>query len=174
MSYRSTIQPIFGTIGGATGEPIYGVADDGFGGSLRVAQSDTFGFNFDWLISSRFGVFGRYTYGTTHVDPKTLDRASGDVNAQSIQFGLGFPDLGKKGAMGTLSFLIPFDDLNGRKFLVAGGGNGGTQYEIEATYFYPLTNNIAMVPAFYFICYANNFSNNPGIYVGNLRTQFSF
>ncbi|WP_309228835.1 carbohydrate porin [Microcoleus sp. FACHB-831] len=76
--------------------------------------------------------------------------------------------------MGTLSFLIPFDVLNGRKFLVAGGGNGGSQYKIEATYFYPLTNNIAMVPEFYFICYANNFSNNPGIYVGNLRTQFSF
>ena len=101
-------------------------------------------------ISSHFGVFGRYTYGSTHLDPTTPGRASGDVNAQSIQFGLGFADLGKKGAMGTLSFLIPFDVSNGCKFLVAGGGNGGTKYEIEATYFYLFTNNISSVTAFFF------------------------
>jgi hypothetical protein len=30
------------------------------------------------------------------------------------------------------------------------------------------------VPAFYAIGNANNFDNNPTIFVGNLRTQFSF
>ncbi len=58
--------------------------------------------------------------------------------------------------------------------MVAGGGDGGTQYELEASYFYPLTNNIALVPAFYLIGRPNNFEGNPTIYVGNLRTQFSF
>ncbi|HEY9598139.1 MAG TPA: iron uptake porin [Cyanophyceae cyanobacterium] len=161
-------------VGGATGEPITGVADDGFGGGLRYATAHTFGVNFDWQIASSFGVFGRYSYANTNTKPKRGDRSDGEINAQSFQVGLAFPDLGKEGALGTLSFLVPFDVLDGRKFLVSGGGNGGTQYEIEASYFYPITNNIALVPAFYLIGNPNNFDDNPTIYVGNLRAQFSF
>lgn len=161
-------------VGGAVGEPIYGVADDGFGGGLRYATSHTFGVNFDWQIASSFGVFGRYTYANTNTKPKRGDRPDGEINAQSFQVGLAFPDLGKEGALATLSFLVPFDVLDGRRFLAAGGGNGGTQYEIEASYFYPITNNIALVPAFYLIGNPNNFDDNPTIYVGNLRAQFSF
>jgi hypothetical protein len=161
-------------IGGAVGEPIYGVADDGFGGPINNAIAHTFGVNFDWRIASGFGVFGRYTYATTNIAPTTPGRPDGNINAQSIQAGLAFPDLGKQGALATLSFLIPFDVLGGRRFLAAGGGNGGTQYEVEATYYYPITNNIALVPAFYLIGNPNNFDDNPTIYVGNLRAQFSF
>lgn len=171
---RSNIKQIFGQIGGAIGEPIAGLADDGFGGALRSATADTFNFNFDWRVASSFGVFGRYSYGSTHLTPVDSTRSRGDVNTQAVQLGLAFPDLGKTGALATLSFLVPFDVLAGRKFLIAGGGNGGTQYEFEATYFYPITNNISVVPAFYLIGNANNFNNNPTIYVGNLRAQFSF
>jgi hypothetical protein len=82
--------------------------------------------------------------------------------------------LGKKGALGVLSFVIPQDYISGRRFLLSGGGNGGTQYEVEGSYYYPITNNIAIVPAFYAIFNANNFDGNPTVFVGNLRTQFSF
>ncbi len=160
--------------GVVSGEPIYGVADDSLGGRIKPATVDAFGVNFDWLFTPQFGVFGRYGYATTEIDPSTPGRAGGNINSQAFQFGLGFRDLGKEGALATLSFLVPFDVIDGRKFLVAGGGNGGTQYEFEATYFYPLTNNIAIVPAFYLIANPNNFDNNPTIYVGNLRAQFSF
>jgi Carbohydrate-selective porin, OprB family/S-layer homology domain len=171
---RSNIKQIFGQIGGANADPINGLADDGFGGALRSATADTFNFNFDWRVASSLGVFGRYSYGSTHLTPVASTRSKGDVNAQAAQIGLAFPDLGKTGALATLSFLVPFDVLDGRRFLVSGGGNGGTQYELEATYFYPITNNIAVVPAFYLIGNANNFNNNPTIYVGNIRAQFSF
>jgi hypothetical protein len=160
--------------GVVSGEPIYGVADDSLGGRIKPATVDAFGVNFDWLFTPQFGVFGRYGYATTEIDPSTPGRAGGNINSQAFQFGLGFRDLGKEGALATLSFLVPFDVIDGRKFLVAGGGNGGTQYEFEATYFYPLTNNIAIIPAFYLIANPNNFDNNPTIYVGNLRAQFSF
>lgn len=159
--------------GVVSGEPIYGVADDGQGGSIEPASAHAFGINFDWLITPSFGIFGRYGYATTKIDPVN-PVPEGNINSQAFQLGLGFPNLGKKGALCTLSFLVPFDVLKGREFLVAGGGNGSTQYEIEATYFYPLTDNIAFVPAFYLIGNANNFDDNPTIYVGNLRAQFSF
>lgn len=161
-------------IGGATGEPIYGVADDGFGGSIRPAYGNTFGISADWLITPRFGVFGRYGYGSVEIRPKNRDRDGGDINSQAFQVGLAFPDLGKQGALATLSFAMPFDVLEGRRFLASGGGNGGTQYDLEAAYYLPLSANIAIVPSLYWIFNPNNFDNNPTIFVGNLRTQFSF
>ena len=69
---------------------------------------------------------------------------------------------------------IPFDVKDGEEFLVSGYGDGGTQIDIEASYFFPVTANIALVPAFYAIINPNNFSDNPTIFVGSLRTQFSF
>jgi carbohydrate-selective porin OprB len=69
---------------------------------------------------------------------------------------------------------MPHDYLEGRRFLLSGGGDGGTQYDLEVSYSYPLTRNITIVPAFYTIFNANNFDSNPTVFVGNLRTQFSF
>ena len=171
---RSRLQQRQGIIGGAPGEPLYGLADDGFGGPLRSATADTYEANLDWLITPGFGVFGRYTYASTHLTPRFANRPRGDVNAQSVQGGLAFPDLGKEGALATLSYVIPFSVLNGRNFLISDAGNGGVQYDLEATYYYPVSNHVAIVPAFYLIKNANNFGNNPNIYVGNVRLQFAF
>lgn len=171
---RSNIRAIAGQVGGAIGEPIYGFVDDGFDGPIDNVTADTLNFNFDWLIADGFGLFGRYSYGSTNINPLTPGRLDGEVNAQTVQAGLAFPDLGKEGALLTFSYVRPFAVLDGRNFLVSGGGDGGVQYEFEATYYFPLTDNIAIAPAFYMIENPNNFSNNPTIYVGNLRTVFSF
>lgn len=172
---RTSLKAYNGFIGGAVGEPLpYGYADDGFGGTVRDSGADAFVFNFDWLIAKNFGLFGRYSYGQLDINPVNPARSGGDIRVQSFQVGLGFPDVGKKGALGVISFLVPHDYLEGRRFLLAGGGDGGTQYELEASYYYPLTNNIAIVPAFYAIFNANNFDSNPAVFVGNLRTQFRF
>jgi hypothetical protein len=172
---RSSLKPYNGFIGGTVGEPLpYGYADDGFGGRVRDSGADTFVVNFDLLLSRNFGLFGRYSYGQLEVNPVNRDRSGGDIKVQSLQLGMGFPDLGKKGALGVISFVVPQDYISGRRFLLSGGGNGGTQYEVEGSYYYPITNNIAIVPAFYAIFNANNFDGNPTVFVGNLRTQFSF
>ncbi|MEG4588045.1 iron uptake porin [Microcoleus sp. MOSTC5] len=170
---RSNIQQIGGLIGSPNSKPLNGVADDGFGGRLGNATANTYSFNFDWSVTRGFGLFGRYGYAETNIFPKT-NRPDGTIKNQSYQLGLAFPDLFKEGALLTVSYLVPFDFTGGRRFLISGGGNGGTQYEIEATYYLPLTDHISIVPAFYAIANANNFDNNPTIFVGNLRTQFSF
>ena len=172
---RSSLKPYNGFIGGAVGEPLpYGYADDGFGGRVRDSGGNTFVVNFDWLLTSRIGLFGRYSYGMLDINPVDPTRSGGDIRVQSFQVGLGFPDLGKKGALGVVSFVVPHDYLSGRRFLLSGGGDGGVQYELEASYFYPIRNNIAIVPAIYTIWNANNFDSNPTVFIGNLRTQFSF
>jgi len=172
---RSNIEPNpAGFVGGAVSEPIYGFADDGFGGALRTATADTFLFNFDWLITDGFGLFGRYSYGSTELFPVSDDRPDGEINAQSVQVGLAFPDLLKKGAQGTISYVQPFDVLDGRSFLASGGGDGAVQQEVEVSYRYPISPNFAVVPSFYWINNVNNFEDNPDIYVFNLQGQFSF
>lgn len=159
-------------VGGATGEPIYGVADDGFGGTIGDAPSDTFALNVDFKISDKIGIFGRYNYGSTSIRPRNPDLENGEVNAQAFQAGLAFPDLGKEGALGTISFVVPFDVLDGEEFLASGAGDGGTQFDLEATYNFPVNDNLSILPAFYFISNPNNFEDNPNIYVGNVRMQF--
>ncbi len=174
---RTRIQAYGGQVGGAIGEPIpYGYLDAGpgfsngvVGGGLKYATADMFGVNFDWMLKPGFGVFGRYSFATTKLNP--IDQK---VRTQSFQVGVGFPDLGKKGALGTLTFLMPMDITKGRTYFASGAGDGGTQYELEASYFYPLNPHIAVVPTFYTIFNANNFSSNPTVFVGSLRTQFSF
>jgi hypothetical protein len=173
----SRIQAYGGQVGGAIGEPIpYGYLDAGpgfseagLGGGLNYATAHMFGVNFDWMVTPAIGLFGRYSFANTRLNP-----ISQTVSTQSFQVGLGFPDLGKKGALGTLTFLMPMDITQGRRFFASGGGNGATQYELEASYFYPVTNNIALVPTFYAIFNANNFDTNPTVFVGSMRTQFSF
>ncbi len=61
-------------VGGATGEPIYRVADDGFGGTIGDAPADTFAVDFDWAILDWLGVFGRYNYGSSNIFPRNPDR----------------------------------------------------------------------------------------------------
>ncbi|MEM8809588.1 MAG: iron uptake porin [Cyanobacteria bacterium P01_G01_bin.38] len=172
---RTNFEPnAAGFVGGAVSEPIYGFIDDGFGGPLDDADADTFLFNFDWLVTDWLGLFGRYSYGSTSVEPATLGLDGGDVNAQSVQLGLAFPDLFKQGALATISYVQPFDVLDGRDFLISGGGDGAIQREWEISYRLPLTDNISIVPSVYWILNPNNFSDNPDIFVFNLQTQLSF
>lgn len=180
---RSRLEARNGQIGGALGEPLQnGIADAGPGfstivdaagfvtnGGLTDSTADTFSINFDWLITEGLGIFGRYSYGITHLRP-----INEDINVQSFQLGLGLPDLGKPGAFGSLSVLVPFDVQKGEEFLVSGYGDGGTQIDIEASYFFPITNNIAIAPAFYAILNPNNFGDNPTVFVGSMSTQFRF
>jgi hypothetical protein len=151
-----------------------GVADDGFGGRLQDSTGDNFVFNFDWLLNRSFGLFGRYSYSSYRIAPVNLAIAGGNVNLQAFQVGLAFPDLGKEGALGTLSFTMPFQVLSGRNFLVAGNGDGGTQYDLELTYSYPIMRFITLTPSLFATFNANNFSSNPTIWGVVLRTQFLF
>jgi hypothetical protein len=151
-----------------------GVADDGFGGRLQDSTGDNFVFNFDWLLNQSFGLFGRYSYSSYSIAPVNLAIAGGNVNLQAFQVGLAFPDLGKEGALGTLSFTMPFQVLSGRNFLVAGNGDGGTQYDLELTYSYPIMRFITLTPSLFATFNANNFSSNPTIWGVVLRTQFLF
>jgi Carbohydrate-selective porin, OprB family len=171
---RTNSQAVNGLVGGSGATPsLPGVADDGFGGQLSNGQSDVLAANFDWLLAKQFGLFGRYGVSTTNLN-RVAGGSAGNVTTQTFQVGMAFPDLFKEGALGTLSFVMPFNFTSGRNLLVAGAGNGGIQYDIEAAVSLPIDNNITVVPAAYLILNPNNFTGNPSVFVGNLRLQYSF
>ncbi|PZV18315.1 MAG: porin [Pseudanabaena sp.] len=175
QSFPNLPNPPRTLVGGAPGEPLpYGFADDGQGGSINNSSANTIILNFDWLVTKGFGVFGRYSYGSTNIAPVNPAVAGGSVTVNSFQFGLAFPDLFKESALAVLTLVVPYSYTGGRNFLLSGGGDGATQYDLELSYYYPITNNIAIIPAFYAIFNPNSFSSNPTVYVGNLRTQFRF
>jgi hypothetical protein len=135
-------------------------------------QSDIFVANFDWLLTKGFGLFGRYGYGTTNLN--RIGGGSASVNQYTYQIGAAFPDLFKEGAQAMVSFGLPYKFGDSSDVLATGKGDGGTQYDLEFSYIYPLTKNITLVPSAYFIFSPNNFSSNPTVFVGNLQAVFSF
>ena len=139
---------------------------------INNAQSDIFVANFDWLISKGFGLFGRYGYGTTSIN--LTAGGSNSVNQYTFQVGAAFPDLFKEGAQAMISFALPYKFGDSSNVITAGKGDGGTQYDLELSYIYPVTKNISLVPSAYFIFSPNNFSSNPTVFVGNLQAVFSF
>ncbi|AFY71680.1 Carbohydrate-selective porin OprB [Thalassoporum mexicanum PCC 7367] len=173
-AFTNPVDGFFNVVGDAVGEPIRGLADDGFGGALVNAQSNVFTLGFDWRIAEHLALFGRYGTGRTSLNPANPTIDNGVITMQSFQVGLAFPDLFKRGAQGMISFAMPYDVKSGSEFLVSGSGDGGTQYDLELVYFYPINRNIAIVPNLYFIFNPNNFSSNPTVTVANLRLSFRF
>lgn len=172
---RSNLMPNgAGQIGGTFSEPIYGFADDGFGGPLTNAPADTFLVNFDWTPVQWLGLFGRYSYGSVDLTSAVSRAGIGSVDAQSFQVGLAFPNLFREGAQATISYLVPFSVISGRDFLISGAGDGGRQQEIELSYRYPLNRNLALMPSVYWIKQVNNFSTNPDLFIFNMQAQLTF
>ena len=152
-------------------KPTKGLLDDGQGGDLSNALSNTFIFNFDWRVANWLGLFGRYGIAGTTVHP--VDGANQKITTQAFQAGFALLDLFKEGAKGTVSFLMPYNYTEGRNLLVSGGGNGAVQYELEVDYFYPINNNLAIIPNVTYVWNLNNFSDQ-NMFSFNVRTQFSF
>jgi carbohydrate-selective porin OprB len=119
-------------------------------------------------------MFGRYGTGRTNLNPADPARDKRHSYHAAFQIGLAFPDLFKRGAQGMISFAMPYDIKSGSEYIVSGAGDGGTQYDLELVYFYPITRNIAIVPNLYFIFNPNNFDSNPTVTVANLRLSFRF
>lgn len=167
-----TVNPVEGF--GIINSPSVGITDDGFGGPLNNGNGDVFSVNFDWLITPRFGIFGRYGYGYVNLFPKNAGLPNGRVSAQAYLLGLAFPDLGKEGALATLTYMVPYSVTEGKNFIVSGFGDGGKQYEIEATYLFPVNNNLTLIPTFIAIGNPNNFKSNDTVFVGHFKLQFAF
>jgi porin len=129
------------------------------GGKVVGSNFNAFGLNFDWGISDRIGVFGRYGFSRYN------DTEFGNINPNYWMAGFSFKDLFTQGSITGIAVAQP---------LIAKEIGNATQTNFEAFYNIPINNFMRITPLIQVITNAGNRSENGTIFVGALRTVFSF
>ncbi|MFB2880987.1 iron uptake porin [Floridanema aerugineum] len=133
--------------------------------------SDNFGFQFTWRLTPKFNLGGWFGYTIAH-------QVKGEENEATILNGainFGFPDLFVKGNLGGVIVGVP-PKVTSNDFLVNGkqAEDPDTSLHIEAFYRYRINNNISVTPIVYVITKPDHNDVNQPIWVGILRTSFTF
>jgi Carbohydrate-selective porin, OprB family/S-layer homology domain len=79
---------------------------------------------------------------------------------------LAFPDLGKKGNMGAV--------IVGAEPYLTSSGNADVPLHVEALYKYKVNNNVMITPGLIWLTAPNQNNNNDDIFIGTVRTTFTF
>lgn len=139
----------------------------------NATTTDNFGLQFNWRFSSRFHLGGWFGYTLAN------QLANGDSDATIINTALtfGFPDLFKEGNVGGFIFGIPpkVTSSNYRPTPTAAlREDRDTSLHLEAFYSYRVNNNMRIIPSLFVITNPEHNNANDPIWVGSLRTTFTF
>ncbi len=161
-----------GADGGLFGDPYQGVVELEYapnqtfalrlqysGGRIFGSRFNVVGINAELALSDRFGVFGRYGYGSY---PNTT---VGDITPSYWMAGLSFSDLLVKGAIAGIAAGQPF---------IEGSVGNATQTNFEAFFNIPFNDYIRITPLIQVITNPGNQDANGMIITGTVRTVFSF
>ena len=128
--------------------------------------NDTFGGQFQWDVTS--GISVRGWFGYTDVD--TVD---GNQEKEILTYAgaLVLPDLGKEGNLGAIvvgaePYVTKINDQD--------PADDDMPLHIEAFYKYKVTDNISVTPGVVWLMNPNQSENNDDIFIGALRTTFTF
>ena len=121
-----------------------------------------------WEIASRInvGAWGGYINAEAKDDLRADDKAE----LWNWMASLSLLDIGREGAIFTVSGGMPpkATDVDG------GTADEDTSYIIEAQYKFPFSENLLLTPGAYVILNPNHNADNDEIWVGAIRTTFSF
>ena len=150
-----------GNVGLASSTVSSGNTNTPFGSDATSA--DRFGLQGNLRISPRINIAASGSYVSAN---NLTNSASARDNAELWTWftGISFLDVGKEGAV----------------LSIAGGMPPRSQYEtdtsylVELQYRYPINRNITITPGVYAIFNPEHNSNNDTVYIGAIRTTFSF
>jgi len=148
-------------------------------GSVNQTTINSGGVNVEWKFAKGIAAFGRYGFGsldsrgvgvgftpfTNGLGVNVPNLGDNSLNPQTWMAGFAFPDLFKEGATAGVAV--------GQPFIENKVGNA-TQTNLELFYNFPVSSNIRITPDIQFIFNPNNNSTNSTIFVGTLRTVFTF
>ncbi|MEB3217723.1 MAG: iron uptake porin [Nostocales cyanobacterium 94392] len=136
------------------------------GTTERQILSNSYGVQAQLDLSSKFSIRGWGSY--TDVD----FNGGGDAEIWNYAVALVFPDLGKKGGLGAIiAGAEPYvGDISPRP----ANFTNDTPLHIEALYRYPLNDNISITPGIIWLKSPNQNDNNSDVFIGALRTTFTF
>jgi hypothetical protein len=118
------------------------------------------GVNFDWALSKKVGIFGRYSkasYSNTSLGD--------EIESQNWSTGVVVRDSFKAGDLAGLAIGQP---------LAANGVGDATQTNFEAFYNFPVNANLRITPLLQVITHPGNREANGTIFAGTIRTVLSF
>jgi hypothetical protein len=107
-----------------------------------------------------------------YTNSRNLTGVRGDVDIWNYAVTLGFPDLGKKG---NLAGIVAGMEPKVTSSSVAGlDEDRDTSYHVEAFYQYKLSDNITITPGIIWLTSPDHNDDNDDVFIGALRTTFSF
>lgn len=141
---------------------------DGLRDTRRANSADHFGVQANWRVSDGFSIGGYFGL----VDAQTEQGPDGEAQLVNWLVNTSFPDLGKEGSVFILAFGQPpkLTDSEGS----AVPEDPDTGYLLNAEYQYPINDNISIVPGVNVLFNPDHNEDNDTVYVGRLRTLFSF
>ena len=132
----------------------------------RRISSNSYGVQAQLDLSSKLSLRGWGSY--TDVD----FNGGGDAEIWNYAVALVFPDLGKKGGLGAIvAGAEPYaGDISPRP----ANFENDTPLHIEALYKYPINDNISITPGVIWLKSPNQDEDNDDVFIGALRTTFTF
>ena len=146
-------------------------------------NTDAFGANVDWRISEKVTVGG--WFGFTNSD---FVSSSGNIETINWMGYVNLYDLLNEGDLAGLyvgqppkitSSDLPLgrnipDFVNGGNVFAGEGGQPGTTTHIELFYRWRVSDNISITPGAIYLIDPGHNSENDNIFIGAIRTTFSF
>ena len=141
-------------------------------------SSNSYGAQFSFALSDRIIIGGWGGFSSV----RTLDEAT--INGQNIPRGtqdiwnwaatLAFPDLGKEGSLGGI--IIGMEPWVAQSDIDVEGFDEDDEQALHAEVFYEyrFSDNIALTPGIIYINKPDNNDDNDDLFIGTLRTTFSF
>jgi hypothetical protein len=132
----------------------------------NATSSNNFGLQFNWQTSSKFE-FGGW-FGYTNAAQERGENSEATILNGALTFA--FPDLFIEGNLGGLIVGIPpiVTDHDDSNFI-----DNSTSLHLEAIYKISVNDNISITPGVFVITNPNHENGEP-IWVGNIRTRFTF
>lgn len=141
-------------------------------------SSNSYGAQFSYALSDRIVIGGWgglskvRTLDAVNIDGQIVGRGSQDIWNWAAT--LAFPDLGKEGSMGGI--IVGMEPWVSDSSIDAEGFGEDEEKSLhaEAFYQYQLNDNIAITPGVIYVNKPDNNSDNDDLFIGALRTTFSF
>jgi hypothetical protein len=135
-------------------------------GTVRTS-ADRLGFGANFKVAKQFNVSGWFGYAKAY--DETVDQ-SAELITWAV--ALAFPDLFSEGSTGGIIVGMPPKVTSSD--LGPAGEDPNTSIHIEALYSYKLSKNINITPGVIVILNPDHNDNNDTVFVGAIRTTFSF
>jgi hypothetical protein len=144
-------------------------------------SNDSFGVQASLQLSPRFVVNGWAGYSKVNALSTLggqIDRGRADIWNGAVS--LIFPDLGKEGNLGAI--IVGVEPKVTRSSIAAAvdglpdvfGEDKDTSFHVEALYQYQITDNIAITPGIIWITAPDHNNDNSDLFIGTIRTTFTF